>query len=365
MKRVLGVLLCLLSSASVARAEAPLPPEPVTLRVRALLRECSGVQEAEVQRVLSAELASDPAPGGAAPTWVVRCEGKRVTIAVSDPLSRKVVQRSFELDAASPRARGRLLGIASAELVLASWAELSVQPKLRVVPEGAEPDAAVVAQAVERARAEPAEVSRARPTLLLGTDPELARESRGPDGARVLHHDYESERLPSRTALRGTVFGSLRTFTNRRGVFKGGGVRFGKDLLPLHAWAIDAAAESGTLHFPGGNRVQVDSWTLGAMLYFVGDGRLLTWRAGVGLRGGLATSDAPPRSQRAAWRRSALALWGWPLGTLSSTLRLGERVVVDLNGEFGYAAVPISPGFGGASVRGPWLCLQFGAGFAL
>src|SRR6186713_3100482 len=122
-----GVVLALLLSTGLAHASHETPP------VRLLLRSCNDYREADVERMLAAELAgenvtsfgtSSGAEPNRDPTWVVaRCEESRVLLEVNDPLSRKTLKRSINLQSSAPNARPRVIAIAAAELVLASWAE--------------------------------------------------------------------------------------------------------------------------------------------------------------------------------------------------------------------------------------------------
>ncbi|MGC4092848.1 MAG: hypothetical protein QM756_34185 [Polyangiaceae bacterium] len=100
------------------------------------------------------------------PTWVVvQCNGSKVVVEVHDPLSRKIVQRRFDFGPAASRARGRLVALAAAELVLASWAELAVLPAPRVEPEGPPPSPVQRELARKHVEAIPH-----RGTLLIGSE---------------------------------------------------------------------------------------------------------------------------------------------------------------------------------------------------
>ncbi len=349
-----GVLLAGLVASSGAWAATPVGPP-----VRVLLRECAEFREAEVERVLSAELAlaSTPREGAARePTWVVaRCAGSRVVLEVNDPLSRKTVQRSFDLSTSSPKARGRLVAIAAAELVLASWAELSQRPKLRVEPEGAPPDPDETRAAIERVR-RPSVAARASETE------EMALLPVRPSGRPAP--------MPGdRAGLRVVALGSGRGFTNHAGMLYGGGIRFGGEAAEYSGWALDALVETGSLATSGSGRFRVDTWTVGGMLYLCGGlGRHLTVRGGAGLRAGLAvsSSQAVSMSELApkAGTRNSPAIWGWPMLAASSSLRVG-RFVLDLSGEGGYSALPVSSATRGPSIRGIWFGGQVGVGVAL
>jgi hypothetical protein len=90
-----AAIAVLVSTSALAKPSGP----PVHM----LVRECEGVVETEVERVLAAELGAEANAGDQAqdPTWIVaRCTGSRVVIEVSDGISRKTLRRSFELGAA-------------------------------------------------------------------------------------------------------------------------------------------------------------------------------------------------------------------------------------------------------------------------
>ncbi|HET9931117.1 MAG TPA: hypothetical protein VFQ35_10535 [Polyangiaceae bacterium] len=316
-----------------------------------LLKGCAGLREREVERILATELAVDASHSESVhePTWViVTCEESKVVVEVHDPLSRKIVQRRFDFGTAKAKAQSRLVALAAAELVLASWAELAVLPEPRVAPEGG------AASPEQRRLVRDRVVGPRTRTVMLGTDPSVARESRGPKGERIVYGDYVWERLPGKTISRVIALGSIRKFPTHDGQLFGGGARFGTDLLPLHSWAIDALVESGTL---GG--VKVDSFSAGAMLYFVGEsGRHMLARAGAGLRAGVLRGSGE-KSSGVVFP----AFWGWPMLALAIDARF-ESLMVEISSEAGYATLPSRPGSGESS-SGVWISAQVGLGLAL
>lgn len=336
------------------------------LVVRVLLKACGELRADEVERILALELAVDSSHSEnlREPTWViVQCEGSRVVLEVHDPLSRKVVQRRFDFGSARAKGRGRLVALAAAELVLASWAELAVLPEPRVEPEGPRPATEQkelarkrVVSAPVRAVSPPASPPVREGTVLLGTDPTIASEGRGARGERIVYSDYYWERLPGRVESRLLALSSVRTFVNQSGALAGGGVRFGSDLLPLHGWAVDALMESGTL---GG--AHIDSWSLGGMLYFLGEaGRRFVLRGGIGLRAGFMRSSRPGEGKP---HLNFPVFWGWPMVSIAASARF-RRFVLELTSEAGYSTLPSGPGDSDSS-RGVWVNAQLGAGFAL
>jgi hypothetical protein len=247
-----------------------------------------------------------------------------VIVRVRDPLSRKAIQRSFDIALSDPKARSRLVALASSELILASWAELRVNPRLKVVPEGPEPN--------------PKMVQAARETLDTF------------DWRPKPQHWYDAE-TPKDRLVRLTFLGAFRSFFDGTGHLWGGGVRVGEERFKAVSWAVDCLVETGDLKTPGGV-YRVDTGTLGAGLFVFKRWGFFTAHLGAGLR--LAAVSSTPGS-------TTLAPWGWPLAASAMTFRLGEGVVAELSGEIGYAVLPV-PGASDPSVRGWWFSAQAGVG---
>jgi hypothetical protein len=344
-----GVVLALCLSTGVAHASHETPP------VRLLLRSCNEYREADVERMLAAELSGDSAANTGTsteaepnrdPTWVVaRCEDSRVLLEVNDPLSRKTLKRSINLKSSATNARPRVIAIAAAELVLASWAELSVQPHPRVEPEGKAPDEAQAAAAVARVR---------RAARLAAIDP---RWQEPQDAAPIGLPRPPPEKNADFTRVIG--FAGLRRFVDRDGWLYGGGVRLGGPAGSWSGYSIDAYGETGS--FAGSLRM--DTWTLGGAVYVSAQPHhSLTLRGGLGLRAGLAVSMRT-QSGESGSSHSSLAIWGWPMLCLSTTLRQG-RLAIELYTEGGYATLPVSAISRSTALRGAWLGLQLGLGVA-
>jgi hypothetical protein len=360
---------------ALEKADAPLSAEvandvaPRSPALRVLLENCSGFRDVEVERVLAMELTSDRRleSGNREPTFIiVACSGNQVRLEVHDLLTRKTLQRSFDFGSAIAAARARLIALAAAELVLASWAELAFLPKPQIEPEGDPPNpeaARAAAERVERSRLQAARgasepIPRPKaPILLLGRDENEAREERGPRGERIVYGDYSWERFPSRTVLYLAALASARTFTDGKGTLLGSGIRLLSDAYPLSAWSVDALLESGTLHPNRETRAHVESFTLGTTLGWPFElGPNLVLRAGGGLRAGLTHARSGGRSANAP------VIWGWPLLTAGAAVHLG-RASVELSTEAGYGGLPLGPV--APSLQGVWLGAQLGFGFGL
>ncbi|HEX7672258.1 MAG TPA: hypothetical protein VF395_21830 [Polyangiaceae bacterium] len=296
------------------------------------LEGCDELDEAEVRRIVAAELGARSANiAGLNVTQItVKCAGTRVAIFVSDPLSRKSVQRSFDIGLSDPRARGRLVSIAATELVLASWVELETNRKLHVEPIGPAPapDATIAAREIAK---------------------QLLAERYEPK-ARTWY-DVET---PHDRMLRFVPLVSTRKFFTHPGTLIGGGLRMGEERFRFLSWSADALFESGTVSQLG-NYYDISTGTLGGMVLAYVGSRTVTARLGAGLRVGFANIAAAVGPSSGG----ALVPWGWPLAATSVTLRFTRYFGVDLGGEGGYVSLPGSSG-GQPLFSGFWFSGQAG-----
>jgi hypothetical protein len=222
---------------------------------------------------------------------------------------------------------------------------------LRVEPEGRAPSSAATALAVQRVHEAPIPKKPVDQPRTLDWPPEPLDRS---EGTRRLNDSSQGR-------LRLLALASARAFLDHDGTLFGGGVRLGDEVFTATSWALDALFESGSLETSAGI-LQVETWTIGAMVYFYGSWSVLTWRAGAGLRAGLVTTSLPPGE---AELTRTITPWGWPMLTVSATFRLGNTMVLELSGESSYVALPVFSGALGASVDGLWLGGQLGVGASL
>lgn len=306
-----------------------LAPQVVRAKAGAVqleLRGCPFVDANEVRRVVRTELGSALEPG-AKPRVAARCEGDRVDLEVADARSSAPLTRSFTL---GERGAGvsRLIGIAAAELILESQ---EVETTANRVPARGKADARSAARTANRG------------------------ERRGFDDAEEL------EDLPGRrardTRLRLLGLGSRRALFAYGGALWGGSLRLEAEPLEHLSWATDISYERGafTAHSA---RYAVETWTLGAHLFFSHEVAPFLLRAGGGLRAGFAAST--PRADEEQ-DTGVLASWGWPLLTLNVSMRLGPRLVMELSSEASYVVLPVSAR--GSTLRGMWLGNQVGLGY--
>ncbi|HEV3191585.1 MAG TPA: hypothetical protein VGY54_13845 [Polyangiaceae bacterium] len=113
--------------------------------------DCDDVLAREAQRIAAIELRAalvDATPDEATTQVTATCDADAANLRVLDPTTGKSVERSVALSQAAPTARARLLALAIAELVAASWSELESNPEPKAPP--AVPLAPVSARAAAR-----------------------------------------------------------------------------------------------------------------------------------------------------------------------------------------------------------------------
>lgn len=340
MRRVAAALLAASLAAAPVRAA---PPEHAMVRL--VLDECLGVDRAKVERLFGIELdVRIQAPGPAAPGAAqvrAACVNGRVELRVDDPLTGKSLERPLDLAGAPERARARLLALALAELLFASWTELEVNlgpPPAALAPAPAPAALASLAAVGQRG-------ARRLVRERLGGAP-------GPGGAEV--------------RLLGA--GSLTAYFSGTGVLLGGGVRLGGD-HPRHlGWFGDLAAHHGGASSALG-ALHADTLTTsfgGAVQHRVPlRGAVLGLRAGGGLRVGAARLSGTPTDPAQA---SGDTVWGalvGPLGLLSASVSLPRHLCAELALEGGYVLSPTGGRVGESrviAVEGPWVGLHLGLG---
>jgi hypothetical protein len=314
----------LVATSVPARAQHPL----VRLDV-----ECPEARPEEIRRIVRVELRAllvDEPPGPDLPRVRIVCKGDLAALTVDDPLTAKSLRRVVSLTGAAPAVIPRLLGLAVAELVAASWIELALNPTPALPP--AEPPASVGAREAGRAAA------RAR----FGSD----ATSWSPWSLRAVG-----------------AFG-LTGFTSGP-VLMGGGIRLGKD-LPAHlALSLDLMFVHGSESVYLG-RVAIDVITAApALLARVRLGPV-DLHGGLGFRVGGARLTGSPTDPATVRAGSLVAAIYGPMLTVGTSVKLWRFLLLEVAGEAGWVIRTI----GGlvahqreVSLGGAFLGFQLGLGF--
>ncbi|MFO7178511.1 MAG: hypothetical protein DIU78_007435, partial [Pseudomonadota bacterium] len=303
--------------------------------------DCGELDEKEVRHLLAVELGAAPADRtGPSITFVgIRCVGLEVVVRVEDPLTRKTVERSFDLGALERSVRARLVALAASELVLSSWAELETNPSPRVPPSGPEPAAPLrnAARAVVREKVRP---------IAATPQPGGWPPSSASPAERTSHDRF----------FRVLGIASMRSFFGSSNRLWGGGVRLSEERFAAISWTVDALVESGTVETDI-RRYGLRTGTLGGWLLFYQRSGPLIARLGAGLRAGFVATTTGSEGG------ATVAPWGWPLAATSLAVELPGRLAADFSGEVGYVVLPL-PGAREASLRGSWFSVQIGIGYA-
>jgi hypothetical protein len=146
-----------------ARAQAP--------SVSTQLDPCVPVDAGRFERLLSIELGTSGAGAGRGVTHVeVTCSDRGIELRLEDGVTRKTMTRVLPADSFRDSSSTRLLALAVAEFVVASWTELTLQPEPVVEPVGPRPppEARRVAEGSVRERQRATEPLDGSVTLALG-----------------------------------------------------------------------------------------------------------------------------------------------------------------------------------------------------
>jgi len=325
-----GAILVVTQAASAQVERETRPPE-IELHADA----CAELPADDLTRLVHIELRADVTTAAehpeAAPRVDVTCEGQAATIAVRDPLTRKSLARAVALDAYAGGARARLVALAIAELVEASWAELETNPTPAAPPAGPPPPPA----AVEAAR----------------------------DVLRADRREPPSLRWPRRPPLYHVApFFGVRWFPGSSDPLLGAGARFGVDEDRLVSWEVDAMIESADVDHALG-RVSVLASSLGGSVEGSRRFHGAYLRSGIGLRGGVARLTGEP-SARGVTGATVTGPWIAPTLASHGTVPFTRRLALDVGTEIGYVVVPVrglADGARTAGVQGFFMALQLGA----
>ena len=131
------VLVCVGVSVATFAGRVEAQPRSDKPRVSIAVVGCEDSLAREAQRIAAIELRAalvEASDDGATTQVEAACADDVARIRVLDPMTGKSVERSVALSATAPNARARLLALAIAELVAASWYELERNPEPKVPP---------------------------------------------------------------------------------------------------------------------------------------------------------------------------------------------------------------------------------------
>jgi len=124
---------------ALALLAAPAAGSPADERPRVSIAVlgCDPVLAHEARRIAAIELRAaliDTTPDETTTQITATCAARTVDLRVIDPTTGKSLERTVALSQAAPSARARLLALALAELVVASWSELESNPEPKAPP---------------------------------------------------------------------------------------------------------------------------------------------------------------------------------------------------------------------------------------
>lgn len=299
-------------------------------RVRLDVDGCDAVPREEVRRLLAIELHAD-LDDGSEPAFLttrvrVSCAGTLATLHVEDPVTQKSLRRNIDLGPLALKAQPRLVAIAAAELVAASWAEAENSPQPKVLPAGPQPspDARASVRAAVEARASALDT----PLRLMGF-----------------------------LGARGTPSAALY----------GGVLALRYDCGEWWGVAVDVAGLYGSAGSPLGTVAQYNA-SGSAFAYARWAGARLSARVGVGVRGGPVWLTGQPFAPAQVAGSTLLAFWGGPLLEAGLSVPVGRGLSLEALAEVGYVTRPVSAladGNTAMSVDGPWGGISVGLGWGL
>jgi hypothetical protein len=313
--RLAAPVLALLLVEGGARAQPSDPPRP---RIElAIAPSCAGLSPPEVRRIAAIELRSEAVDAAVHNELTTRvelsCEAEVARIQVLDPLTGKTLARNIALGNVAATARSRLLALAVAELVSASWIELETNPTPAAVP------VAPAVRAEDRAAAR--EVVREK---VVGSTPAAAP---GPP----------PERQPTWRLTGELGFRWLAVDTDP---LVGLGARLVMDPLRTVGLELDLLGEHSGTSYPLG-AVAMDSVSLGAIVRLRHDMGRLTLHGGPGARLGFVRVSGAPGSATTAVGNTVDGVWGAPLGAVGLDWASSRHLALELAVEAGYVVLPV------------------------
>jgi hypothetical protein len=336
----LSVLLAALGSTANARAESKSSAPPAVVEVELDATACPAIASDELRRIVGAELGPEVvvvarAPGAAAAekartdvaVVTVACDQRLARLEVLDPLSGKRLVRHVDLERYAAGARSRVLGVAIAELLAASWIELTSHARGSVRPV----------------------------------------EARASESSRVVARDVAEKtyRPPSAWALEPSL--AVRQVSDAELSAYGGGVGFSRVQWGWLVLGGDLAIESGNARVSSGS-IDALLVSAGASLRLRQELDVFRFEAGIGARYGIVhfrgvpgeEGDPPPHGQKATLP------WAGPFAAVRAGLALGARTELCGRFEAGFATLAAEALVSGQPelvIEREWLGFGLGVGF--
>lgn len=311
-------------------------------QVSTTLDPCVPVDATLFHRVLEIELGTSidyrsEAPSEPGFTWVhVSCNELGIELRLDDGITRKSMVRVLDISRVEPASRTRLLALAVAEFVVASWVELRFADKPAVDPVGPAPS--------ERARASAAKVVHARAELT----PEPAAPRVEPDSTWELAALFRLEGWSTLSTLAPELALRLgqRPTSNFAFVL---GADFGLTRVDVDLGQVELATTSA----------------LAAVLFVTRVGRVDLYAGGGGRFGFVHMNGVPGDSRLDG--KSFFAPYGGPLMLARLAYRMTGTFMLLAEVEAGLVTLPVV-GLSGRStvieLNGAWVSAGLGAGWS-
>jgi hypothetical protein len=316
----------LLAGASIARAQ------PIENAVVTTLDPCVPIEQARFRRLLSVELGTSidyqpEAPREPGRTWVhVSCSPAGIELRLEDGVTRKSMMRVLDPQPIESADRTRLLALAVAEFVVASWVELRVTPYPSVPAAGPPPPPAAQSAATrsveQRLSASGTQLTAAPPGWEIGLGAGMQTFTSHAGVLPVFSLRLGIAALRPVTLLLGADLGLLRVPVERQEVRVGA-----IDTLHISGLlALAFAGEVGALSLAGGAGVRLGG------VYMAGESQLpelneknvFAAQAGVFVLGRIGYRLSP-------WFDLGLELEGGVV-TLPASVSVDDRVLLEFSG---------------------------------
>lgn len=311
----------LVAAIALASASAHAQDEPATTidrpRVSVTLdASCGTLDAAQVRRVLDVELGSEAdldAPVDAATSRVeVRCEeADLVRLVVDEPLTQKHLERTLVL---GETGRARLVAIAIAEILAASWIELGMRHAPEVQPSASPASEETLAIALETAREHLAEEP------VIAPPPPPVEAAPRPFGVRA--------------------FGVVRVSGEPLHFSGGGGLGLDAELLAPLAILVDLRAEQGSVDVASLGEVRMSLVTAAALLALRAQFGLSHADFGAGVRGGMGLLEGTSASP-GVQARSQLGAIASAVAQTDVSLHIAYAGYFHVGFEVGWIFVPV------------------------